>query len=70
MNKSNDIPVQLSTVNDQDDRIAPKPEAGNDVTAREAAAKAAGAIPDGGLIAWLQVLGSFFLWWNTWLVES
>ena len=23
-------------------------------------------IPDGGLQAWLQVLGSFFLWFNTW----
>jgi hypothetical protein len=24
------------------------------------------SIPDGGLQAWLQVLGAFFLWWNTW----
>jgi hypothetical protein len=23
-------------------------------------------IPNGGLIAWLQVLGAFFLWFNTW----
>lgn len=23
-------------------------------------------IPNGGTIAWLQVLGSFFLWFNTW----
>lgn len=24
------------------------------------------AAPDGGLIAWLQVLGSFCLYWNHW----
>jgi hypothetical protein len=59
-------PAQLTTVDDQDDKTAQESDAGNDVTAREAAAKAASAIPDGGLIAWLQVLGSFFLWWNTW----
>lgn len=23
-------------------------------------------IPNGGLVAWLQVLGAFFLWFNTW----
>ena len=23
-------------------------------------------IPNGGLIAWLQVLGSFFIFFNTW----
>lgn len=23
-------------------------------------------IPNGGLQAWLQVLGAFFLWFNTW----
>ena len=23
-------------------------------------------IPDGGVIAWLQVLGSFFLFFNSW----
>lgn len=23
-------------------------------------------IPDGGLQAWLQVVGAFFLWFNTW----
>ena len=23
-------------------------------------------VPNGGLKAWLQVLGSFFLFWNTW----
>lgn len=22
--------------------------------------------PNGGLLAWLQVLGAFFLWFNTW----
>lgn len=22
--------------------------------------------PNGGLLAWLQILGSFFLWFNTW----
>lgn len=22
--------------------------------------------PNGGLVAWLQVLGAFFLWFNTW----
>jgi len=26
------------------------------------------AIPDGGLVAWLQVLGCFFLWFNSWYV--
>jgi hypothetical protein len=65
MNKS-DAPVQLMTVSDQDGKISQQPEAGKDVAAREAAAKAQSAIPDGGLVAWLQVLGSFFLWWNTW----
>ena len=24
------------------------------------------AIPNGGFIAWLQVLGSFFIFFNTW----
>jgi hypothetical protein len=28
--------------------------------------KDANAIPNGGTLAWLQVLGSFFLWMNTW----
>lgn len=28
------------------------------------------SIPNGGLRAWLQVLGSFFLFFNTWLVLS
>ena len=28
----------------------------------------AAAIPDGGLTAWLQVLGAFFLFFNTWYV--
>ena len=23
-------------------------------------------IPNGGLVAWMQVLGAFFLWFNTW----
>lgn len=23
-------------------------------------------VPDGGLTAWLQVAGSFFLYWNSW----
>lgn len=23
-------------------------------------------VPNGGTVAWLQVLGSFFLWFNTW----
>ncbi|CAD0107632.1 unnamed protein product [Aureobasidium uvarum] len=23
-------------------------------------------VPNGGLVAWLQVLGAFFLWFNTW----
>ena len=23
-------------------------------------------IPNGGMVAWLQVLGAFFLWFNTW----
>jgi hypothetical protein len=23
-------------------------------------------IPNSGLVAWLQVLGAFFLWFNTW----
>lgn len=23
-------------------------------------------IPNGGLVAWVQVLGAFFLWFNTW----
>jgi hypothetical protein len=41
-------------------------QTGIDVTAREAAAKVASDIPDGGLVAWLQVLGCFFLWWNAW----
>jgi len=26
-------------------------------------------IPNGGLVAWLQVLGAFFLWFNTWYVS-
>lgn len=26
--------------------------------------------PDGGLIAWLQVLGSFALYFNTWCVKT
>lgn len=28
------------------------------------------AVPNGGTLAWLQVLGSFFLWFNTWFVRS
>lgn len=28
------------------------------------------AVPNGGTLAWLQVLGSFFLWFNTWFVKS
>ena len=24
------------------------------------------SVPDGGLQAWLQVTGAFFLWFNTW----
>lgn len=30
----------------------------------------AAAIPDGGLTAWLQVLGAFFLFFNTWYVSK
>jgi hypothetical protein len=26
-------------------------------------------IPNGGFVAWLQVLGAFFLWFNTWSVH-
>lgn len=29
-----------------------------------------GSIPDGGLWAWLQVLGGFFLLFNSWSVET
>ncbi|CAI6340511.1 unnamed protein product [Periconia digitata] len=48
---------------------------GNHPQQMEAASKAtpptndannASSIPDGGLVAWLQVLGSFFLFFNTW----
>lgn len=28
------------------------------------------AVPNGGTLAWLQVLGSFFLWFNTWFAKS
>lgn len=27
-------------------------------------------IPNGGIVAWLQVLGAFFLWFNTWSVVA
>lgn len=27
---------------------------------------AVGDAPNGGALAWLQVLGAFFLWFNTW----
>lgn len=34
------------------------------------AAKDASPIPDGGFQAWLQVLGSFFLLFNSWCVPN
>lgn len=29
-----------------------------------------GDIPNGGVVAWLQVLGSFFLFFNSWYVQT
>jgi hypothetical protein len=54
----------LTTGPSEDGKIVQ--QTGIDVTAREAAAKVASDIPDGGVVAWLQVLGCFFLWWNAW----
>jgi hypothetical protein len=27
-------------------------------------------IPDGGNMAWLQVFGAFFVWFNSWYVDT
>lgn len=43
------------------------PERGSLDTAKEASASPApDPVPNGGLTAWLQVLGSFFLFFNSW----
>jgi hypothetical protein len=39
------------------------------VVSKQPSAYNAGAIPDGGLVAWLQVLGAFFLFFNSWYVD-
>ncbi len=35
-------------------------------TSGQPSARDVNSIPDGGMMAWLQVLGSFFLFWNSW----
>lgn len=39
-------------------------------TTQKAHANDTDSIPDGGRIAWLQVLGTFFIFFNTWYVVS
>jgi len=36
---------------------------------RQASVNNIEAIPNGGLRAWLQVIGTFFLFFNTWFVQ-
>jgi hypothetical protein len=55
-------PTGIATINNEDGKIVQKTV--TDITAREAAVKVTSDIPDDGLVAWLQVLGCFFLRWN------
>jgi hypothetical protein len=40
------------------------------VQSRRSSARAVSDIPNGGLMAWLQVLGAFFLLFNSWSVYT
>ena len=57
----------------QDDQIAEEETAKDGEALKKVRSKHSvrdsGSIPDGGLWAWLQVLGGFFLLFNSWLVE-
>lgn len=56
-----------SDLKDQKKDISPDRASDNAV---KEAPSPADTIPNGGLIAWLQVVGSFFLFFNSWLVCS
>jgi hypothetical protein len=51
----------------EDDEESPAAEP---VQSKSSAEKDASPIPDGGFQAWLQVLGSFFLLFNSWYVPK
>ena len=64
----NDLPDQL---HDADDLSTSTPRDAEDEKAAPPALKphqdaGKGAVPDGGLLAWLQVVGGWCLFFNTW----
>lgn len=65
---SNEITI-APTNESSDGEKASTANAGNDISAPAAPVGASG-IPNGGLVAWLQALGSFFLWFNSWYVRD
>jgi hypothetical protein len=60
-----------ATMGNEEDSLSRKSESGEDGYVENIPASAPDFnkdIPNGGLTAWLQVLGSFFLFFNTWFV--
>jgi len=51
---------------EKDNHVVEDDDALEPVVSRQASGKDADAIPNGGFWAWMQVLGSFFLMFNTW----
>ena len=45
-------------------------EGGNGVPLSKAVSAASSKPPNGGVRAWLQVLGAFFIFWNSWYVVN
>jgi hypothetical protein len=61
------VPLQEGAVQEKAVGVSARPSSSGPVDNNTKGANATIAdVPDGGLEAWLQVLGAFFLWWNTW----
>ncbi|KAF2097887.1 MFS general substrate transporter [Rhizodiscina lignyota] len=54
--------VRVEGINDNDNDL----EAATKVASHVPSVRDLTTIPDGGTMAWLQVVGSFFLFWNSW----
>ena len=60
--EANQLQEKGEHVTEQDDNVTPL----EPVQSRHPSVRDASSIPNGGLWAWLQVLGGFFLLFNSW----
>jgi hypothetical protein len=70
--KEEEVTEEIDTGNERDGIAATKTKTKEQglekVQSKKASIRDASSIPDGGLWAWLQVLGAFFLFFNSWYV--